>query len=163
MTDSPRDRLAQALDPYGDIAGIAVKAGVTARQMMNAQSARPVTTVAYLRICAAIRFDPAPDIPKYAAFPDTPSDFDFAFFSMAFWMKRGMNLHTDRQAAKLVGVSPSTICRIERGDAMFIGVVIRACKYIEIHPFGYFCVPNPPHVGAGVSRGTKDNNTVLSG
>ena len=138
---SPREALAQALDPYGDIWRIAVKAGVTDRQMMNAQSGRPVATIAYLRICAAIGYNPLPSIPY-----DTPqpSDFDFAFFSMAFRMKRALSGHSDRNAAEVVNISPSTICRIERADAMFIGVVLRACEYIGIHPWGYCAVINPP-------------------
>lgn len=150
---SPREALAQALDPYGDIARIAVAAGVSPRQMMNAQSARPVATVAYLRICAAIRFNPLSALPHII--PE-PSDFDFAFFSMAFFIKRRLNGHNDREAAAAIEASATTVCRIERGDAMFIGVVLRACQYIGISPFGYFCVKNPPimRVSANVPRET---------
>ena len=72
---SPREALALALDPYGDVAQIAIRAGVSPRQMMNAQSGRPVATIAYLRICAAIGFDPLPAIPHPIP---KPSDFDFA-------------------------------------------------------------------------------------
>ena len=150
---SPREALALALDPHGDVAKIAIRAGVSPRQMMNAQSARPVATVAYLRICAAIQFDPLPAIPH--AIPE-PSDFDFAFFSMAFRMKRGLNLHNDREAAKAIDVSATTVCRVERGDAMFIGVVLRACGYIGVHPWGYCAVPHPPvmRLDSTVSRET---------
>jgi hypothetical protein len=76
--------------------------------------------------------------------PEKPSDFDFGFFSMAFQMKQAMRGDTDAAAARHMGFMPATIRRIERGDALLIGVILTVCKYIEMHPFGYLSVSETP-------------------
>ena len=134
MTTSPRERLAGALAVQTNLGNVALKAGVAPRAMLNASMARPVNTVAYVRIAAAIGFDPSPEL-EHVRIP--PSDFSFALFAMGFFVRRGANRHSDRAAAKLIDVSPSTISRIERGDVMSIGVVLRGCRYIGLHAFGY--------------------------
>lgn len=160
MTPSPRERLAVALDAIGDIARYAVIAGVSPRQFANAQSARPCSTVAFLRICVAVRHDPLPILPH--KMPFKPSDFDFEFFSIGFRMKRIERGENDRQAAVALGFSPATVCRIEKPDAMQIGVILRACEYIGCHPFGYLAI-DPPIVAhlqnANVSRGKQATST----
>jgi hypothetical protein len=135
----PREALAQALDPYGDVARIAIRAGVTDRQIMNAQSGRPVATIAYLRICAAIKYDPSPDLhgdnPWH--FPE-PQTFQSAALAVAFRIRRGLNGHIEDDAAKLMHLSRSTVSRIENGHEMQIGVVLKACNYLNMHPFRFF-------------------------
>src|SRR5580704_15541476 len=138
MPLSPRERLAQALDPIGDYPRLAHKAGVTPREFLNAQTGRPCPTIPFLRICVTIQYDPMPSLPHLM--PEKPSDFDFGFFSMAFRMKRAMNKDSEAAAALQLDFMPATIGRIERGDALLIGVIIKACKYVGIHPFGYLSV-----------------------
>ena len=150
---SPRERLAGALALVRNTLELPVKAGVSARQVANALKGRPVTTNAYLRICTAIRLDPAPG--RQLIVPSKPSEFDFAFFAMGFKIARGLRRHTDRQAAKAIEVAPATICRIELGHVMSIGVVLRACEYIDISPFSY-CV------SALVNRETSTETRVAS-
>jgi hypothetical protein len=160
MTPSPRERLAQALQNVTDIARCAHKAGVTPREFSNAQVARPCPTVPFLRICVAIQHDPMPSLPH--SMPEKPSDFDFGFFSMAFRMKRGLNGDSEAAAALQLDFMPVTIGRIERGDALLIGVVLKVCKYLQIHPFGYLAVTNTPvsffknsHVSRETSEGVR--------
>lgn len=135
---SPRERLAEALKGI-DVPSAARTAGVTARQAANAIGGRPISTVAYLRLCMAMGHDPAPG--HHLVVPNKPSDFDFAFFAMDFKIARGLKRHTDRQAAKAIEVAPATICRIELGHIMSIGVVLRACAYIGLSPFSYCDAP----------------------
>lgn len=142
MPPSPRELLAQALDAYGDIALHAHKAGVSPKDFLNAQTGRPCPTIPFLRICVAIQHDPLPSIPH--KMPEKPSNFDFGFFSMAFRMKRAMNGHNEVQAAAALGYTPATITRIERGDALLIGVVLKVCNYLQVSPFGYLSVSDTP-------------------
>lgn len=147
---SPRQRLAQALDAIGDYARLAHKAGVTPRDFLNAQSGRPCATVPFLRICVAVRHDPMPEISH--AMPEKPSDFDFGFFSMALRLKRGLNGHDEAQAGAAAGLSPVTISRIERGDALAIGIIVRACKYMNIHVFSYLAVVDTPSISKKINE-----------
>ena len=147
---SPRQRLAQALDAIGDYARLAHKAGVTPRDFLNAQSGRPCATVPFLRICVAVRHDPMPEIPHNM--PEKPSDFDFGFFSMALRLKRGLNGHDEAQAGAAAGLSPVTISRIERGDALTIGIIVRACKYMNINCFSYLSVTDTPAISKKIAK-----------
>ncbi|HWX14336.1 MAG TPA: helix-turn-helix transcriptional regulator [Methylocella sp.] len=150
MTPSPRERLAQALDTIGDYAKLAHKAGVTPRDFLNAQTGRPCPTVPFLRICVAIRHDPMPELPHIM--PDKPSDFDFGFFSMALRLKRGLNGHDEAQAGAAAGLSPVTISRIERGHELAIGIIICACKYMNIHIFSYLAVTDAPSISKKIKE-----------
>ena len=158
---SPREALALALDPYGDVATIAIRAGVSPRQMMNAQSARPVATVAYLRICAVIQFDPAADLhgDEPWHWPE-PQSFDFEHLAIGFLIRRNLNGQTAAEAGKIMGLSAPTVSRIENAHAMQIGVVLKACRYLGMHPFRLFpkdcCGPLPQK--SHVSRETSPLN-----
>jgi hypothetical protein len=115
-------------------ANLAGKADVPLRIAANAICGRPVATISYLRICRAIDFDPAPTLKMQSG---CGPDFDFSYLAMALKVKRGLNKHSDREAAKAIGVGASTICRAERGEPMQIGVVLGICAYLGVHPFGY--------------------------
>src|ERR1700722_4375854 len=143
MPLSPREHLAQALEISGE-AHYAHRAGVSPREFMNAKRARPCPTVPFLRICVAIRHDPMPESPS--VIPEKPSDFDFGFLSMALCLKRGLNGHDEAQAGAVACLSPVTISRIERGDALAIGIIVRACKYMDIHCFSYLSVTDTPSI-----------------
>lgn len=160
MPLSPRQSLATALESITDIARCAHRAGVTPREFANAQVARPCPTIPFLRICVAIQHDPLPSIPH--KMPEKPSDFDFGFFAMGFRIRRALNLHDENAAASAIGVSRETVCRIERGDRLLIGVVLRACTYAGIHVFGYMAPANWPvmHVSHETSVGVTRGQTV---
>jgi transcriptional regulator with XRE-family HTH domain len=147
---SPRERLAQSLDAIGDYAQLAHKAGVTPRDFLNAQSGRICPTVPFLRICVAVQHDPMPELPY--VMPEKPSDFDFGFLSMALRLKRGLNGHDETQAGAAAGLSPVTISRIERGDSLAIGIIVRACKYMNIHCFSYLNVTDTPSISKKINE-----------
>ena len=143
MTPSPREQLAQVLDAVNSlvsIAKIAKSAGLTVKETANAVRGRSVGTVAHLRLCAATKCDPLPEIGHEVR---EPADFDFAFFAMAFKMRRWLSRHSLAEAGEAIGVQPRTITALEGGAAMPIGVVLRACVYLKIHPYAYFKVVRP--------------------
>lgn len=123
-------------------AAFACRAGVNARQIANAASARPVATVPFLRICIAFGFDPLPQIPHLP--PVEPRDFDHERFALGFKIGRCLKGQSEREAAAAIDVSPSTVSRLERGHLMSIGVILRACVFLESHPFGWLRVPSVP-------------------
>lgn len=133
---SAADQLADALIGAGIEAPehLAQSTDIPKRIAANALCGRPVATGSYLRICRAINFDPAPALGREAIHG---SDFDFSFLAMGLKIRRGLNHHSDRAAAKAIGVKASTVCRAERGDYVGIEVVLKICRYVGVHPFGY--------------------------
>lgn len=150
---SPAQKLAEALARQTDHASVAKRAGVNLVAMANALRGRRIDAVSHLRLAAAIGFNPCPDL---LADVPAPADFNFAFFGMGFYLRRGLNRHSHGQAAEIIGVAPQSVCRLERGERMAISVVLRGCTYIGLSPFGYFTMQNvlsPANVN--VSRETS--------
>jgi len=127
-------KLADALAGACSVDELARVAHVPQRIAGNAMSGRPVATNSYLKICLAVGVDPAPTLKMEKS---CGPNFDFAYFAFALKLRRGVNKHTAREAAKATGLSAPTICRAERGEPMQIGVVLALCAYIGVHPFGY--------------------------
>ena len=152
---TPREQLATVLAHIGVTRGRddARKAGVSVMQLANAIMARPITAVAYLRLCVAYGFDPLPEIPHAPV--GTPTDFDHCLLAIGFRLIRATNGHTVRDVGKLIGVSPVTVFRVEQGHAMSIGVVLRACRYLKRHPFSFLRVP-------AVSRETPTETRLVA-
>jgi hypothetical protein len=121
-----------------DPADLAYRAGITGRQAANAIKGRPLATVPYLRASIAVGYDPLPELAHNKHI--IPGDFEFLVFAVAFRLTRRLSGHSLRDCAALLNVSATTLCRLEAGDPMFIGVVLRACRYIGVHPFGYVSV-----------------------
>jgi hypothetical protein len=133
---SPRDALAAHLDALkpGECCDLASRCGISTKQAANALLGRPVATIPFLRISIATDFDPFPELPHER----TPlGDFDFAAFATAFRLTRGILRLSERSSARFLNVSAATICRLENADPMFIGVILRACRFIGVHPFAY--------------------------
>ena len=73
-----------------------------------------------------------------------PADLDQGLFALGFRLRRGLNKHTMRQAGEACQMSAATVMRLERGEVMSIGVVLRCCAYIAVHPFGYLRAVSDP-------------------
>lgn len=139
----PSERLAAALEPYGErhLGTLARQADLSARQMGNAVLGRPLATSGFLRLCAALKIDPLPDLPWWPWVAPPNGDFDFVLLAMGLRITRGLHKHTERQAGEAMGASGATVNRLEQGDRLSIGSVLRACRYIGQHPFGYMKSP----------------------
>lgn len=152
---SPRERLAVALEiaaakTKGGLGQIGIDARVSSRQIANAVQARPVASIEFLRLCAAIGLDPLPDVPHAMV---KPAKFDSGFFALALRLRLRLNKHSTRHAAHIVGVRPATISRAAAGDALSIGTLLKLCLYCQQHPFSFFPVSRETH------QTNKDVNT----
>lgn len=86
----------------------------------------------------AIGYDPVvPEMPPIPQTRAVSSDFNFGYFAMSFYLTRGLWKHTREKAGGVIGVRASTIKSLEQGDEMPIGVVLRACAYMQRHPFKF--------------------------
>lgn len=138
MTETPRTSLARAFAriEQDQIPAVASAAGVSPRQVSNLIVGRPVKANAFLRLAVALGHDPLPELPHSSLI--YPADFDHAMMAMGCRIKRGLNRHSVRQAGEAMGVSGFTVSRLENAHVTSIGVVLKACLYIGVHPFNYF-------------------------
>lgn len=138
MTETPRTSLARAFAriDQDQIPAVASAAGVSPRQVSNLIVGRPVKANAFLRLCAALNHDPLPELPHSPLI--YPANFDHAMMAMGCKIKRGLNGHDLDAASKAIGFSRATISRVENAHVMSIGVVLKVCAYIGVHPFNYF-------------------------
>lgn len=163
-TDNPRIKLARAFGQRskGEIAEIAARAGVTARQVGNLLSGRPLSVNAFLRLCIAGYHDPAPDLPGPVD-RLLPDDLNSERFAMALKMGRAMRLHGEQDAADEMGVSKTTVSRVENCKPVSLGVFMKACRYLNSHPFGWMRNRRAPNVDKPVvSRETSNKQTNAS-
>jgi len=144
-TLSPRIKLARLFGrfPRQTWPDLARRAGVTSKQVVNLVVGQPISANAYLRLCVVLEHDPLPDLPVPMG-ELRPADLDQVLFALGFRLRRGLNKHTMRQAGEACQMSAATVMRLERGEVMSIGVVLRSCAYIKVHPFGYLRAVSDP-------------------
>lgn len=129
---------------------IARQAGVTPRQASMARAGKPINAGAHLALCAAIGIDPVNGAarPEKALSPNVV----WWLLSGALYITRHLRKLDQRAAADAIGISPATVCRVEQGQPVSIGVMLKVCAFIGVHPDGYAApLVCPPEI---VSRGT---------
>jgi transcriptional regulator with XRE-family HTH domain len=129
---------------------IARQAGVTSRQVSLARSGKPVNAGAYLALCAAVGVDPVDgkDRPVKSVSPNIL----WWVLSGAMYISRNLKKLDQRAAAEVIGISAASVCRVECGQPVSVGILLRVCAFIGVHPFGYTApLICPPEI---VSRGT---------
>jgi hypothetical protein len=158
---SAAERLAIALESFRQpqIVAYARTAALSSRHTEQAIRGRLQATVPYLRLAAAIGHDPLRDAMPWPLGEVTPvGDFDFVMLAMGLRLRRGLNHHTDQDAATAMGLGVGFLRRLEQAAQLTIGPVLRACRYAKVHPFGY--IRQPEKIGqyardrANVSRET---------
>ena len=129
---------------------IARQAGVTSREVSLARSGKPVNAGAFLALCAAGGIDPAAGTSRPAR--TLSPNVVWGLLSQALYITRNLKKLDQRAAAEVIGISPASVCRVERGHQVSIGVMLKVCAFIGVHPFAYAA----PSVGSpeSVSRGT---------
>ena len=152
---SPAARMAAHLKGR-NVPELACLAKITPRQAANAIKGRPVATIPFMRLAVAAGFDPMPDL-SHA--PTAISDFDFDVLAIAFRIKRDINRHTERAAARASGLSLASISRIENAHFVSVRVVITACYYLGVHVFGYL----NPAPSTPISRVSRAETPMISG
>jgi hypothetical protein len=141
LRDALAARCVLALNPIHCLIELGTKAGVGVKTIARATSGGHISTDEYLRLCAAIEFDPMAGFgPAYygrhSSFPE-PADFDFGFFALALQLRQRLNRHSDNAASRLIGIKGGSLARLKAGYREPVGSVLRACVYIQVHPFGY--------------------------
>ena len=129
---------------------LARRAGVTSRQVSLARAGKPVNAGAHLALCAATGIDPVDgrSRPAKVLSPNVV----WWFLSGALYITRHPKKLDQRAAAEAIGISAASVCRIECGQPVSIGVLLKVCAFIGVHPFGYTApLVCPPEI---VSRGT---------
>ena len=130
---------------------IARQAGVTSRQVSLARSGKPVNAGAYLALCAVTGVDPVAGTsrPPQALSPNVV----WWLLSGALYITRNLKKLDQRAAAEVIGISPASVCRVELGHPVSIGIMLKVCAFIGVHPYGYTApLVCPPEI---VSRGTS--------
>ena len=130
---------------------VARQAGVAPRLASMARAGKPINAGAYLALCAATGIDPVDgkDRPVKTLSPNVA----WWVLSGALYITRGLKKLDQRAAAKVIGISPATVCRVECGKPVSIAVMLKVCAFIGVHPDGYTAPLNgPPEM---VSRETS--------
>jgi hypothetical protein len=129
---------------------IARQAGVTSRQVSLARAGKPVNAGAYLALCAATGIDPVDGEPRPARV--ISPNVVWWLLSGALYITRHLKKLDQRAAAEAIRISAASVCRVECGQPISIGVMLKVCAFIGVHPFGYTApLVCPPEI---VSRGT---------
>ena len=136
--------LAQALQAQASTAAalvaIARRAEVTPRQVSLARAGKPISAGGYLALCGAVGIDPVDDGAR--AVKAVSPNIVWWLLSAALYITRALRRLDQRSAAKAIGVSPSTVCRVEAGKPISAAAVIKVCAFIRVHPDGYTAPPN---------------------
>jgi transcriptional regulator with XRE-family HTH domain len=129
---------------------LAREARVTPRQVSLARSGKPINAGAHLALCAAVGIDPVDSKPRPVKV--LSPNIVWWILSGALYITRNLKKLDQRAAAKVIGISPATVCRVECGQPVSIGVMLKVCAFIGVHPDGYTAPLNGP--SEIVSRGT---------
>jgi DNA-binding Xre family transcriptional regulator len=144
------DALHSSASSWSALDEIANRAGVTPRQASLARAGKPVKAGAYLALCAVTGVDPVAGTsrPVRIISPNVV----WWLLSGALYITRSLKKLDQRAAAEAIGISAASVCRVECGQPVSIGVLLKVCAFIGVHPFGYTApLVCPPGV---VSRGT---------
>jgi hypothetical protein len=117
------------------LAARADRAGVDRRQACLARVGRPISAGAHLALCGELGIDPmdgARRPPKIVS-----PNVEWWLVAAALYITRGLNRLDQRRAAKEIGISPSTVCRLEACKPVSIANLIRVCRFIGVHCDGY--------------------------
>lgn len=152
MILSPAEILGKALEPYRDHAlrKLAERACVTMEEIRRAYSCahgRSMPADVHLRLCLAIGIDP---VDGHTMQPQPPRGIAAHSLAIALQQKRIERNHDNRTAARIMGISISTLSRLENAKVRSIDSMIAVCRYIGKNPFDY--------LNADVSRETADGN-----
>lgn len=158
---SPAFHLAVAMQPYQNKALVALarRAGVPiehARRARMGAHGRPTSANHHLRLCMVIGIDPVNGHPVE---PYEPRPLLNWFFALGVKGNRYLRRHTLRQAAAVMGISSSSLSRIEHGDIRSFDCLLAACRYMGAHPHDYV---SPLNVQRETGSETKQRQGVAA-
>jgi DNA-binding XRE family transcriptional regulator len=137
---SPRTMLADALRKLAGSPAAAVqiadRAGDDMRgPVQRARARRPINAGAYLALCGALGLDPVDGSPR--PIKRVSSRLAWPMVGAGLKIMRRLRHQDQRSAAKAIGISATTLCRVESGDAASVETLLAVCKFIGTHPDNY--------------------------
>jgi transcriptional regulator with XRE-family HTH domain len=120
---------------WTELDAVARRAGVPSKLASMARAGKSINAGAHLALCAAAGIDPVDGEPRPAK--ELSPNLAWWLLSGALYITRSLNKLDQRTAAKTIGISPATVCRVERGQPVSIGVLLKVCDFINVHPDGY--------------------------
>jgi DNA-binding Xre family transcriptional regulator len=151
--------LSVAAPTSATLAKLADHAGIDRRQASLARAGKPITAGAYLALCGRVGIDPMDGTVRV---PKTVSPHvEWWLVAAGLYITRGLRRLDQRRAAKAIGMSPATVCRLEGCKPISIGNLVKVCRFIGVHPDGY-TVPHAAGACDGVSRETTTETRCSS-
>jgi DNA-binding XRE family transcriptional regulator len=132
---APANAMRSAASSLVTVAALADQAGVTPRQVSLARAGKPINAGAYLALCGAIGIDPVDGSPRPVK--TVSANVEWRLLGTALHITRNLRQLNQRSAAKAIGVSPSTVCRVETGRPVSVANVVKVCAFVGVHPDGY--------------------------
>lgn len=117
------------------LAALAAEARVTPRQTSLARADKPINAGAYLALCGTLGVDPVNGCTRPVK--DVSPTIEWGLLGTALRIVRELRRLNQRSAAKAIGVSPSTVCRVETGRPVSVANVVKVCAFVGVHPDGY--------------------------
>ena len=115
---------------------VARQAGVTSRQasLVPCRQTDQRGSASH-SLCAATGIDPVDGRPRSAK--ALSPNVVWWLLSGALYITRHLKKLDQRSAADVIGISAASVCRVEQGQPVSIGVMLKVCAFIGVHPFGY--------------------------
>jgi transcriptional regulator with XRE-family HTH domain len=160
--------LQSSASSWAALDAIAGEAGVMSRQVSLARAGKPVDAGAFLALCAVTGVDPVGGASRPAR-TLTPN-VAWWLLSWALYTTRALKKLDQRAAAEAIGISAASVCRVETSHPVSIGVLLKVCAFIGVHPFGFtappVCLPESVSRGTSTetycSRSDIDSDTALA-
>jgi DNA-binding Xre family transcriptional regulator len=105
------------------------------RAIFRAPAGKPINAGAYLALCGAVGLDPVDGLPRPTR--RGPAHVSWSSVGAALKFARGLRHQDQRSAAKAMGISAATLCRVEAVDAVSVETLVAVCKFIGTHPDHY--------------------------
>ena len=139
------DALKVSASTWADLDAIARQAGITPRQASMARAGKQIHAGAHLALCATIGIDPIDG--KMRPVKVLSPNVVWWLLSGELYITRSLKKLDQRAAAKLIGVSPVSVCRTERGQPVSIEVLLKVYVFIGIRPDAYTApLTAPPQI-----------------
>lgn len=132
-------------DKWDELAAL----GFPRRILRRAAVGQPINASVHLRLCAELGLDPATGA---ITAPRTIGSLHKPSLSMALRAKRITDDLSVRQAAKSARMSHSALNRIEAGQDVSIDAILKACAWLERHPFEFVSTDVSRETSGGTAR-----------
>jgi hypothetical protein len=132
--------LAAVLKKIAPSPGAAVEIGDRAGPEMHghvfrARAGKPINAGAFLALCGAIGIDPVDCSPR--APMRVSARIEWRMVGAGLRIVRLVLRQDQRSAAKAIGISAATLCRVEAGDAVSVETLLAVCAFMGVHPEHY--------------------------